>query len=81
MVKNNLHRFPPAKFRRGDAVSFAWGNSRVNAEVAELRGPLGVGGAQVYRLIATLPSEDEPVSFELSEDRLELVQPLETAQR
>ncbi len=45
----------------------------VHGQVIELRGPLGVGGAQVYRLL--LDREPDDTFVEVPEDELEVIRP------
>ena len=44
---------PAPRFRVGDWVSLLYGLRKVRAQIIEDRGPLGVGGRRIYRLLPT----------------------------
>jgi hypothetical protein len=60
----------PPRFNLGDRVKIR--HSRFpSARIVELRGPLGPGGAQVYRVLVR--RKPEPKYIELLEDQLVLM--------
>jgi hypothetical protein len=61
---------PAPRFRVGDWVSFLYGRRRVQAQIIEDRGPLGVNGRRIYRVRLDL-EDAESTSFEVSEEDLE----------
>ena len=54
----------------GDMVKI-YHSGRKRGKIVELRGPLGPGGKQVYRVIVR--RRPSPVYIELTEDQLELL--------
>jgi hypothetical protein len=56
------------RFRVGDWVTFPFGVGDLTAQVIEERGPLGVGGRHIYRILVA--DEPEPDSFEIPEDHM-----------
>jgi hypothetical protein len=61
---------PASRFRVGDWVSFLYGPRRVQAQVIEDRGTLGIDGRRIYRVRLDL-EDGESTSFELLEEDLE----------
>jgi hypothetical protein len=59
-----------AKFRVGDRVSFLYGPRRVQADVIEDRGPIGVNGRRLFRVRLELVGT-EASCFEIPEVNLE----------
>ncbi len=58
------------RFSVGDWVSFNYGLRRINAQVVEDRGALGVQGRRLYR-VRPMPSREDSHDFELAEEELE----------
>ena len=61
---------PVALLKLGDRVKIRLSGG-LSGKVVELRGPLGPGGAQIYRV--QVRSKPEPKYIELREDQLDLV--------
>jgi hypothetical protein len=61
---------PPIRLKRGDRVRIRHSGG-LRGRIVEWRGPLGPGGAQVYRVL--IRRKPEPSYIELMEDQLELV--------
>lgn|GEM_PF-2167759 len=66
----------PTKFKVGDWVTYPTYPIRSHAQVIELRGPLGSGGEQIYR-IRHIYDWGEVIEFELFESALEPSDPPE----
>jgi hypothetical protein len=60
----------PPRFRVGDGVSLLFGTQKVDGEVLEDRGNLGVFGRRLYRVRINRGREDER-TFEVQEEDLE----------
>ena len=65
MVMTNL-----GEINRGDRVKIIGGGG-LTGRIVELRGPLGPGGIQIYRLL--LRKKPRPAYIELREDQIELL--------
>ncbi len=59
-------------FKAGDMVKIHYSGHK-RAKVVELRGPLGPGGKQVYRVLVS--RKPRPVYIEVLEEQLELLPP------
>lgn len=57
-------------FNVGDQVAFAFGNRRVRGHIVEQRGPLGVGGEELYQVRLDMDPY-EPMFLMLSESDME----------
>lgn len=64
----------PARFRRGDWVTFPFGVQPAFAQIIEDRGAIGVGGRRLYR-VRVDQELDDPFSFEVPEEEMEKVVP------
>jgi hypothetical protein len=60
---------PAPRFKYGDRVSIRY--SDMKGPIVELRGPLGPGGAQIYRV--RVRRKPRPAYIEVREDQLELL--------
>ncbi len=69
MVEHEQEK-PTALLQLGDRVRIRLSGG-LRGKIVELRGPLGPGGAQVYRVLVR--RKPEPKYIELREDQLELV--------
>src|SRR5262249_35104779 len=65
---------PPAAFKLGDRVKIRLSGG-MRGRIVELRGPLGPGGAQIYRVCVR--RKPKPVYIEVREDQLILIPPEE----
>ena len=63
---------PAAHLKLGDRVKIRLSGG-LRGRIVELRGPLGPGGVQIYRV--RVRRKPEPKYIELREDQLELVSP------
>jgi hypothetical protein len=64
-------KISPPRFKLGDRVRIRyWGFP--NCRIVELRGPLGPGGAQIYRV--RYRRKPSPAYIEVREDQLTLVE-------
>jgi len=61
---------PVALLKLGDRVKIRLSGG-LSGRIVELRGPLGPGGAQIYRVLVR--RKPEPKYIELREDQLDLV--------
>jgi hypothetical protein len=61
-----------SKVKVGDVVRFVSGGTVITGEVIEDRGPLGVGGRQLWRVRITLGPEFTG-DLEMTADRFEVV--------
>jgi len=68
MAKSNQNK-PAVLFNLGDRVKILHSRG-MRGRIVELRGPLGPGGVQVYRV--RVRRRAEPTYIELMEDQLEL---------
>lgn len=59
-----------APFKLGDWVEIHY-TDRWRGRIVELRGPLGPGGIQIYRV--RVPLKPKPIEIELREDQLKLI--------
>ncbi len=62
----------PASFKLGDRVKIRH-TSGMRARIVELRGPLGPGGIQIYRV--RVRGTSQPTYIEVREDQLVLIPP------
>jgi hypothetical protein len=58
----------------GDTVRFYLANRPVVGQVREDRGPIGVGGRRLYRVVYEM-GKDNQYAIELPADKLEVVEP------
>jgi hypothetical protein len=58
-----------ARFKLGDLVRFRWGPQSPEGEIVEDRGPIGIGGRQLYRIKFDIGS-DQVMFTELSEEEM-----------
>jgi len=65
---------PPPTFNLGDRVKIRF-HPDLRARIVELRGPLGPGGAQVYRV--RISRKPKPSYIELTADLMEAIPPAE----
>lgn len=78
-----LQQSAARRLKAGDLVSFLRAGRRVTGQVIEDRGPLGVGGRRLYRILAPVPPEgpEESSSFEMPEEEMTIEDPLRVARR
>ncbi len=60
---------PPPRFKKGDTVSFPFGNGTVTGRIVEDRGGLGIGGQRVYGVRFEINPGDETYT-EMQEEEL-----------
>jgi hypothetical protein len=65
--KNGNHS--KARFKKGDRVRFRWGPQSPEGEIVEDRGPIGMGGRQLYRIKFDIGS-NQVMFTELSEEEM-----------
>lgn len=66
---------PEIKFRKGNRVKFRFGIYSVEGLVKEDRGPIGIGGRNLYLVEFRLgPYVESPSQIELPAERLQLIQ-------
>lgn len=60
--------------RKGDVVSFEFGNATVQGVVTEDRGPIGMHGRRLYAIEFRVdPDSDDPMTIELPAGELHIV--------
>ncbi len=58
----------------GDKVRFRLGSTTFVGQVRENRGPIGVGGRYLFRIVYEL-GKDNPYSIELPAEEIQVVEP------
>ena len=61
----------PGEIKRGDRVRIINGGGGLTGRIVELRGPLGPGGVQVYRIL--LRKKPRPAYVEVLEEQIEVI--------